>query len=564
MFYSKEGQAAVAAQSGYRKAVGHRFDIHEAIATANPYTVAVLGFAADFLYNQGILCYRYKEEIRLLNVHGDKTAERTISLPGLHERFEVSPTNPYPGSRVSLVAYSDDIIVLREIGVTATHDSLWAVNTEPRATQSSAKRILLQHPIPTAAPLFVRHSRSYIWFGTFSAVDGSDGVWSVTGWDFLAHLHIKFPLDRVVDGDLGQTLCFEIYQDHLYAVSTQVTSDDHEVYSSFYHWFCHAPREAGRKWNGRFWRREHQEGPINEMWTDLSIRTDETTGRPIILECRREWRHGGSENHRTNYTQRLPTPEEALAPLSAGLVETPSWVSMDDDVDDDHPYYERPAKRLRRDYHAEYESGSDEKKRQEFIAVRTKHRNYHLGASTFVDLVNDPAPIGDSVRSRDRIRLRTVSRKRKSPIDQEGTEGPRNKLFKPTQMDQDGRPVEASDERFECRGVHLWPSDNAPPALHHLLCPDARTSFVKGISDERSLIYSVPAPGLPSDHQALILISFDPQLYIPTAQILGPSEEADTRDIFGITPLPPNHSVTDILQEVQPFFMPIRRGYWLR
>jgi hypothetical protein len=87
---------------------------------------------------------------------------------------------------------------------------------------------------------------------------------------------------------------------------------------------------------------------------------------------------------------------------------------------------------------------------------------------------------------------------------------------------------------------------------------------VKGISDERSLIYSVPAPGLPSDHQALILISFDPQLYIPTAQILGPSEEADTRDIFGITPLPPNHSVTDILQEVQPFFMPIRRGYWLR
>ncbi|KAJ6072174.1 hypothetical protein N7499_010188 [Penicillium canescens] len=564
LLYSKEGQAAVAARSGYRKAVGHRFDINEAVATANPYSVAVLGYGADFLYNQGILCYRWQEEIRLLDVHGDNLAERVIYLPYIHERFDVSPTNPCPGSRITLVAYSDDILVFRETGVTATEDTLWAVNTESRAKQRLARRVLLSQTIPAGAPLFVRHTRSYIWFGTFTVAEGSDGIWSVTGLDFLTRLYIEFPLDRVVDGDLGQTLCFEMYQEHLYAVSTQVASDDTEVHSSFYHWFCHAPREAGRKWNGRFWRREHQEGPINEMWTDLSIRTDETTGRPVILECRREWRHGGSENHRTYYTQRLPTPEEALAPLSDGTVETPSWVSMDDDLDDDHPYDERPAKRLRRDYHAEYESDADEKKRQEFIAVRTKHRNYHLGASTFIDLVNDPAPIGDSVRSRDRIRLRTVSRKRKSPIDEEGIEGPRNKLFQPTQMDQDGRPIEASEERFECRGVHLWPPDNAPPALHHLLCPDARTSSVKGISDERSLIYSVPCPGLPSDHQALILISFDPKLYIPTVQTLYPGEEADARDIFRVRPRPPNHYVKDVIQEAQPFFLAIRRGYWLR
>ncbi|KAJ5749340.1 uncharacterized protein N7511_011036 [Penicillium nucicola] len=563
LLYSKEGQAAVAAQSGYRKAVGHRFDIHEAVAMANPYSVATLGYAADFLYNQGILCYRWQEEIRLLDVHGDKHAERVIYLPAIHDRFHVSSINVSPGSRITLVAYSDEILVFRETGVSMTEDILWAINTE-RASLSGIDRKLLSQPIPAGAPLFVRHNRSYIWFGTFMAADGSDGVWSVTGWDFLTKLHFGFQLDRVVDGDLGQTLCFEIYQDHLYAVSTQVASDDNELHSSFYHWSCHAPREAGRTWNGRFWRREHGEGPINEMWTDLSIRTDEVTGRPMILECRREWRHGGSENHRTYYTQRLPTPEDALAPLSEGAVETPSWVSLDDNLDDDHPYDERPAKRLRRNYHAEYENGSDEKKRQEFIAVRTKHRNYHLGSSTFLDLVNDPAPIGGSVRSRDRLRLRTVSRKRKSPIDEKGTEGPCNKLFQPIQFDQDGRPVEDSEERFACRGVHLWPSDNAPPALHHLLCPDARTSFVKGISDERSLIYSVPAPGLPADHHALILISFDPQLYLPTLQPLSPDEEADSRDIFHVKPQSPNYYGKDAIQEAQPFFLPIRRGYWLR
>jgi hypothetical protein len=87
---------------------------------------------------------------------------------------------------------------------------------------------------------------------------------------------------------------------------------------------------------------------------------------------------------------------------------------------------------------------------------------------------------------------------------------------------------------------------------------------MKGISDERSLIYSVPCPGLPSDHQALILISFDPKLYIPTVQTLYPGEEADARDIFGVRPRPPNHYAKDVIQEAQPFFLAIRRGYWLR
>ncbi|KAJ5367761.1 hypothetical protein N7541_001702 [Penicillium brevicompactum] len=556
LLHSKEGQAAMTAQSGYRKAVGLRFAVHEAVATANPYFVACVGYAASFIYNQGHLAYRCQNHIRVLHVHGVATSERVLDLTQVLPH-PLHTAGPVPADNVTLLSYSDDILVFQVTGVSATEDALFVIDMR----RSSRPRPVFHRSIPASAPIFVRHTRSYLWYGTFTAADGSDGVWTITGVDLETGVRIGIQLDRIVDGDLGQTLCFEMHDEHLYAVSTQVASDDSEIHSSFYHWFCFAPRESGRKWNGRFWRREHQEGPINEMWTDLSIRKDEMTGRPVILECRREWRDGKSENHRTYYTQRLPAPE-ALAPLSGGAMATPSWVSMVDDLDDDQPYDERPAKRLRRHYHAEYESGST--KRQEFIPARTKHRSYHLGSSTFVDLVNDPA--SDGLRSRDRLRLRTVSRKRKSPIDKDGTEGYPNRLFQPTQTDAVGRPIEGSEERFECRGVHMWPPENAT-AVQQLLCPSTRIGSVKSTADERSIIYSIDAPGLPSNHQALILISFDPNIRLPTLNPLPTPEDAiDTwaGDKFLDVPLPSVYPSSNMVEESLPYYMKIKHGYMLR
>ncbi|KAJ5106061.1 hypothetical protein NUU61_003408 [Penicillium alfredii] len=564
--YSKEGQSALAAQSGYRKAVGHRVAIHEAVATAAPYAVSVLAYGADFLYHQGYLCYRVGQEIRLLDVHHGRRVERVLNLCEVHPRLLDGQPGTDQKVRVSLLHYADDILVFRVSGLTHD-DSLLAIDMEPRSDHLRRRRLLLQRSLPAAAPIFVRHSRSYIWYGTFTAVDGSDGVWSVCGVDLATMQSIEFPLDRVVDGDLGQTLCFEMHQDHLYAVSTQVASDEDEELSSFYHWLCHAPRHRSQKWSGRLWRREHREGPINEMWTDLSIRTDEATGRPVILECRREWRHGRSENHRTYYTQPLPVPQEAWAAPSDAVGNCPPREQVNhnpkDSVAARRPYDQWPEKRLRRHYHAEYEPGADTAPRQEFIAARTKHRNYHLAASTFLDLVNDPAPHADGVRSHDRLRLRTVSRKRKCPIDEEGAEGPRGLLFQPTQFGSDGRPVEGSEERFDSRGVCLWPPDDAPPALHHLLCPDSRTASICAVSDERSLIYSVPSPGVPKDHQALILISFDPSLHLPTLNSLSSLDTANEPP-SPPTPPPPYTFSRDVVREAPAYYLTIQHGYRLR
>ncbi|KAJ5234072.1 uncharacterized protein N7469_005838 [Penicillium citrinum] len=530
--HSKEGSIALRAQTGYRKAVSHRFDINEAVATATPYSVSVVAYATNFLYRQGVLCYRVGQEIRLLNIHRAAQSERVLNLQHVLRGLKFGLVDRDATDRVKLIHYHDGIVVLRVINPDSRGDLLLAIDMGRRVGNVKRKRLLLQAVVPSDVPIFVRNSRSYIWYGFFTAPSpNSDGVWSVWGVDFATSESIDFPLDRVVDGDLDQTLCFEMYQDHLYAVSTQVANNDDERFSSFYHWFCHAPRQSGQKWNGRLWRREHREGPINEMWTDLSIRVDETTGKPVILECRREWRHGKSENHRTTYIQPLPTPEEALERESS----SPRWVKENlknhtPEPEIQQPYNQRPEKRLRRFYHAEYEHTHDQNTRQEFIAARTKHRSYNLSAATFIDLVNDPAPEADRLRSRDRIRLRTVSRKRKCPIDEEGT----GLLFEHTQTDDDGRPVEGSEERFTSRGVHLWPAEDAPSELTHLLCPDTRTGTVHAVSDERSLIYSISSPGLPLDHHALLLISFDPKIRFPNLSTLRTLKAPITGPIFPV------------------------------
>lgn len=425
----------------------------------------------------------------------------------------------------------------------------------PRSHRNRTKRLLLRKSVPADCPIFVRHSRSYIWYGTFAATGRSNGVWSVQCVDLGTMEEIQFSLDRVADPDLGQTLCFEMIGDHFYAVSTQSTPDDDED-SSFYHWLCHAPCEKRQKWNGRLWRRQHREGPLHELWADLAIRIDEATGRPCIVECRREWHNGSSsENHRTIYTQALPTPEEA-----------PAWADQNQhDLDAiRHPYDDRPEKRLRRDYHAEFEPNDEHTQRQEFMPARTKHHTYHLAASTYIDLVVDPVPVGAGVRTRDSLRLRTVSRKRKCPVDEEGVEGEPDMLFPPT-LFENGRPVEGSEERFVSRGVHMWPAEDAPPELKQLLCPDWKAGIDSAISDDRSLVYSVSAPGLPRDHLALILISFDPSIRFPTFTSLHTSKGPIKQDhISPVKMAQPSAPRATLVTEVPPLYQAIDRGYWLR
>jgi hypothetical protein len=277
----------LAAQSGYPEAIRRWVNINKAVATAAPYAVAVLAYATHFLYHQGILCYHVEHEIRLLDVYHAGRQERLLDLRSIIPRLDSSSvaTSVAPLNRINLLFFNNEILVFR-FDASIGQDS-WLIAIDTALQPARRKRLLLQRFVPASAPIFVRHTQSYLWYGVFSATLGSQGGWSCYGVDMTTDEARNVHLKGVVEGEIGQTLCFEMYQDHLYAVSTHVTYDDDE-HISFYHWFCYSSQQKSQKWRGRIWRRNHREGPINEMWTDLSIRFDQTTGGPIAVECRRE------------------------------------------------------------------------------------------------------------------------------------------------------------------------------------------------------------------------------------------------------------------------------------
>src|SRR5699024_368595 len=168
-------------------------------------------------------------------------------------------------------------------------------------------------------------------------------------------------------------------------------------WTSFYIWICLAPDGKSRRVTpNRTWRRQHREGPINDSWTDLTLRQDEATKQLMILECRREWRDGRSENCRTYSPQALPSPED----IDAGRYSVDGPIAtLDAQLPPDEPLakalnrsnkpnYERPKKRLRRHYHTEYQFADDDtsSQRRDFILAKTKYRTYDTASSSFVDL----------------------------------------------------------------------------------------------------------------------------------------------------------------------------------
>lgn len=247
------------------------------------------------------------------------------------------------------------------------------------------------------------------------------------------------------------------------------------------------------------------EGPINDSWTELSLQRDARTDELLLVECRREWLGGGSANIRTYYTQPLTlTPGDEIA-VSFGLpANDPLTKTLDDSS---KPNYEPAKKRLRRYCHPEYPATSTS---QDFILAKTKFRAYSPSCSSFVDLVNDPAPRPGTSRLLDRLRLRIASRTQKSPLI-EDPEEPAHFLLRPQELDENDVPLNGSEDDFHPTDIHVWPPDDAPTELFDLLCPGGRTGQVDTVADDTSIVYiTAPSSSIPNGERAVVLINFDP------------------------------------------------------
>ncbi|KAI9823753.1 MAG: hypothetical protein M1832_002310 [Thelocarpon impressellum] len=391
-------------------------------------------------------------------------------------------------------------------------------------------------------------------------------------------------LDFQMGMDVGSTICFAIYGPHFYALSNQTAYLAEEIsWKSNYQCVrfpLESPKQELVEKQADIWRRCHQEGPINDSWTDLNLKVDERTGELVIVEARREWSSGTSKDasnskkrgasgaKRTYYMQPLhfQGQVERAASSSAAVSSFDGQQSggscpldpesLIGDVSPlDRSHYCNASLRLPRHVHLG-DDGTAETS-PSFILFRTKCRFYSPSCQAYLDLVDDAEnlPPEDDQVLWQRLRLRVGSRQRAPPAFT--TEG----LLAPRRLHRETRElIPGSEEVYRRRpgGVKLWPPPRPRPGaprnpeldkLEALLNPikfPAGTGHVVGMADERSLLYLTgpPATGATAatSSKAMVLVSFD--------NWIGPSGRAWARYMMG--PASPSPCSQTLSRELLP------------
>ncbi|KAF3491040.1 F-box domain-containing protein [Arthroderma uncinatum] len=536
--HTVEGDLASVKEITYREALGRVYDIRESIATAQPYSTSLLAVGQDFLFNQGVVCYISNGQIRTLNLLQAAEFEQVVDLDEAFDPYHPrSKGHRYPDLKYKLLYYNDGIVAC--LCEPQSRDVAWLLAIDVKlefATSRKGYRIRYCRPMASTRNLFVRHNRSVMYYGTHSGrARHGHREWVLHGFDFVTASDINIQpiqLDNFAGSEIGSTVCFEIKDRYLYAVSNQTSFEDEEIDWTSYYICVRFPlnKPTDIKWQ-RIWRRQHREGPINDNWTKLSLRVDHTTRQLNIVECRHEWQNGGSENFRINYSQPLDCfdPAETLEGLLKAAFSTspakhgfPKYLPVRSLPDEplartldpfSKPNYEPPRKRLKKFYHLEYtpeEAQSPE--RRDFTLSNTKYHTYNLMASAFIDIVNDPPQqVKSFTTPPDRLRLRIGSRKRQFQQYEMDEEGESAAAYPPTPTSMISSPITQSDECFKSRGIKMWPANDAPAELLELLCPSKKAGKVVGTSDERFMVYSTDS-GLGDGTKAIIMISFDPSI----------------------------------------------------
>jgi hypothetical protein len=503
------------------------FSTREALRTAHPYSASIIAFGTDFTYEEGVLCYHSGGQIRLLDIRRCSRTEDYIETGRLKRRLTAnvnhSRLSPLLHPRISHLSYkkgfSACVCKIGEIG----ESWLIVIDWHPSENESTPKskanrRVLISEQLSSTKNLFIRQDGSYLYYGTHSAL-GSHGhkEWIIQGFDLSTGCPVTEKPIQLVEffgSELGSTVCFGIHNGYFYAVSNQTSLEVEEVdWTSQYHCIQFAVDEQKPNLIPRkIWRRQHQEGPLDDSWTELSLQKDVQTDELLIVECRKEFMGGGSTPVRTYYMQPLCLSESDEIPKNYGYPKNdPLSKTLDDNS---KPNYEPPKKRIRRYCHPEYVLdglGPGRFASKEFILAKTKFRGYNLATSSFIDLVNDPVSRPGLARLHNRIRLRVAPRTQKSPLIDD-PENPGHFLLRSKEIDEDGNPIERSEEDFHRTEVQsLWPPNNAPAELFDVLCPGGRVGQVDAMADDTAIVYMVGS--LPVRHhgeRAIILINFDP------------------------------------------------------
>ncbi|KAK0102436.1 hypothetical protein ONS95_006055 [Cadophora gregata] len=583
--YSKEAQEAVKNGGGNARALRIAAKRREAITSAYPFTVATIGFCDAYIYRRGILCYTLDDRIRILDLHRSAQEEFVVSIPSLLTEA-LSDIGDNNTGTFKCLYYSDGILSC--IYDASDEDSpVWLI-----AFHVETMRILVTHELESTDKIFVRHNSQYLYYGTHSEL-GTDGYkkWVICGYEYKTRKWFdhKVHLPDMVGSEIGSTICFELYRNSFYALSNQTSFEVEEIdWTSFYHcvrFLLDSPMLLEKTENKSMWRRQHQEGPIDDRWTSLSLDEDESTGELKIVEARKEWYLGCSTSQRTYYTTDIVFPVKDHGEDSSIVPDSPqaqnfvlptisSWApaassdqaqaSSSTEVDamissssstaaptgveptatesdeqdvsdlpnipllrllqkDDHPHHmNAPNRRPERTH-----PGNDGSTYPTHTLAKSRIRAYFTPCSTHLDLVDDPHP--DDWQGKQRLRLRAGTR-RIGPV----LRDPVTNLIRRPHPDLNI----ALGEMYRVPPITYWPKaqklhepDEHIDAIYRLMNPPSHLGNVEGTADERSLVYVTGGCDQP---QALIFVGFDPSIKLAGVKQWGGLSESSTKKQKGV------------------------------
>ncbi|KAI0851266.1 hypothetical protein F5Y00DRAFT_251854 [Daldinia vernicosa] len=511
---SHTAEAQEAQRSGqFSRALRRIAKRRQALSRASPYVVGIIAFADSYEYIHGTLCYiveaRPKRWLRILDLHGSASCELVIDIPTLV--YEAVPRSAKSRKYKFRILYHAD-------GITSCLFSFALPRTENWLLifKADEQLIVATLQLDSAAKIFVRNNKDYLYFGTHSE-EGADGhrKWVLMGYDIekRSWFSRKMHLADVVGYDIGSTVCFEIIDDYFYGLSNQTDFEIRETdWNSYYHCFrfpLHDPdlknKQTMKREDG--WRRQHAEGPIDDRWSFLKLEKDEASGNINIIESRKEWLTNQSGSQRTYYITGVIFDQDSEVDSngeSSAPEHNPAIGRSTGPVAYlDKPYGSESRFRSPDNVHP----GDDNSMAPVYTRSQTHLRDYQRCCSTYLDLVDDTSS-GGSSGSR-RLRLRTGFRK--SQTYWPSWEHLESNYELEPKSGSKGEPVYP----YQPNRIYFWPpkqdESNRTPFIddiYKILNPPDCQGGVIPNSDERSIVYAIgeDANGL----KVLVYLSFDP------------------------------------------------------
>ncbi|KAF4343637.1 hypothetical protein FBEOM_2410 [Fusarium beomiforme] len=472
--YSTEAQEAQSTKNfpkAFRKLAKRRM----AVQSAEPWTVAIVAMADQFIYTNGHLCYTVdSKHLRVLDTLDKKpTFELTVDVT-LLLKAAVRDYDPQRPHTFKPLYYAEGVVSC--LATQVLEDSTtcsWLLIFELR---ESPRWVVVQRP-DVRYPSFVRNDKSYLFWGSKShaILDGSHR-WSLRCLNLQtrkwadSHL-ILWDFEEV---NIGSDICFEIIDGQFYCVSNSFKTDaNYGVRNNFYqvvrfpavnasHDKCEKPPMRS------LWRRHDSEGVVDERWTSLQLTKDEKTGELFIVETRKEWITGNAGSQRTCYRKQLQFDQQEKDPQPGPVFPTPPESTVDS-PEDEWSGEDHTEERSREQIHL----GDGPTDAKIYTLQECFVRSYNPSCDAFIDLVSDS-----------KLQLRVQPKK------QELT-------------------------------VNIWPQDqetshhdNVLAQLQGIVNPIQPIRGIEWSMDERILVYS-PAHMACGQLRPVILISFDPELDLP-------------------------------------------------